>query len=395
MLPTQDSFTFDYYGRDIVYGRGCLDRLEPYLEERGLDSALVVCGSNVGANAELMEPLKAGLGDRLGGVFDRTTPDKRIETVYDGIDAMEATGADVLIGVGGGSSLDIARQCSVFEADGRSLETFREMAREGRFEPPEPDGPLTPLVVVPTTFAGADISSWSVVEVLSADESPTGQTVTGGGAIESIGMFYDPNAFETTPMGALAGSAMNGFNKGLERIYSDQSTPITDGTAIRGVRMMQTGFPSLSDGPKAMERSVIGIVLVQFVRRLSVIHAFAHGYTRRYPVQQGEIHGILAPHVLRYIFDRVEGRRSVVAESLGIDPEPLSDEEISEAIIEEVEAVRDSLDLPTRLRELDPLPDDDFRPTAEYIMDDAPLAQGPEDLEPTVDEIESVLRDAW
>ncbi len=395
MLPTQESFEFDYYGRDIVYGRECIGALESYLEERGLESALIVCGSNVGANDELMGPLETGLGERLGGVFDETTPEKRIETVYDGIDAMDAADADVLVGVGGGSSLDIARQMSAFDADGRSLEDVLDAARDERFESPTADAE-TSVIVVPTTFAGADISSGGAMKILSAEESPTGQTFTGGGSVDPIGMFYDPDLFETTPMGAIAGSAMNGFNKGLERIYSNRSTPITDATAIRGVRMMQRGLANLTDGPKAMERAVIGLILVQFVRRMSVIHAFAHGYTRRYPVQQGEIHGILAPHVLRYIFDRVDGRRTVVAEAFGIDPKPLSDDEIAEAIIEAVEGVRDSLDLPTRLRELEPIPDDDFGPTAEYIhMDDPPLGQGPEALNPTVEEIEAVLREAW
>jgi len=393
VLPTQDAFEFDYYGRDIVYGRGCIDGLESYLGEHGLNSALVVCGSNVGANEELMNPLTEGLGDRLAGVFDETTPDKLIETVYDGIDAMHETDADVLVAVGGGSSLDIARQMSVFAADGRSLEAFKEDARAGEFEPPSPDGDLTSLVVVPTTFAGADISWRSVVEVLSAEESPTGQTITGGGQIEPTGMFYDPNLYDTAPFGALAGSAMNGFNKGLERIYSDRSTPITDATAIRGLRMMHAGLPNLDDS-EGMERAVIGVILVQFARRLSVIHAFAHGYTRRYPVQQGEIHGILAPHVLRYIFERVDGRRELLAEGLGIDPKELDDDELTEAIIDEVVAVRDSLELPTRLSDIDVL-QEDFEPTAEYIMNDGVLSQGPEGLDPTVDDIEAVLRAAW
>ncbi|MFL9708858.1 hypothetical protein, partial [Aeromonas veronii] len=74
---------------------------------------------------------------------------------------------------------------------------------------------------------------------------------------------------------------MNGFNKGLERIYSNRSTPITDATAIRGLQMLQAGLPNLPGDTVAMERAVVGIILVQFARRLSIIHAFAHGYTRR------------------------------------------------------------------------------------------------------------------
>lgn len=394
MISVQGSFEFDYEGVDIIYGRESISGLGTYLKEQGVSDALVVCGSNVGSNNDLMDPVTEGLGDTLAGVFDETAPDKLIETAYDGIDAMRETNADVLVGVGGGSSLDIARQISVFEADGRSLTAIKKAARNGKFEPSNPEYELTPIVLVPTTFAGADISFGSVVEILPAEESPTGLTLTGGGSIDPTGVFYDPDLFETTPMIAITGSAMNGFNKGLERIYSNRSTPITDATAIRGLQMLQAGLPNLPGDTVAMERAVVGIILVQFARRLSIIHAFAHGYTRRYPVQQGKIHGILAPHVLRYIFDQVDARRRVLAEGFEIDSESLSDEEVAEAIVTEVAAVRDALNLPTQLREIEVI-DDDFRDTAEFIMNDRILIQGPDGLDPTTEEIEILLQEAW
>jgi len=156
---------------------------------------LIVCGSHVGANEAVMAPLRRNLGDRLVGVFDETTPEKDIETVYDGIETMEAMDPDALIGVGGGSSLDIARQMSVFAAAGRSLSDVRGAAHEGTIEPPEPDGKPTPVIVVPTTFAGADLSSGASVTVLEAEESPTAQPIRTGGSVRPIAMIYDPDLF--------------------------------------------------------------------------------------------------------------------------------------------------------------------------------------------------------
>lgn len=74
MFPITKLFEFDHFGSEIVYGRGCIDRLERKLEERGFDRALVVCGSNVGRNEAVMEPVKEGLDDKLAAVFDGTTP---------------------------------------------------------------------------------------------------------------------------------------------------------------------------------------------------------------------------------------------------------------------------------------------------------------------------------
>lgn len=131
MFRVPEQFTYRYRDGEIVYGRGCLNDLGAVLADRNLDDALVVRGQHVGANDDVMDPLRRGLGDRLTRVFDETTPAKAAETVYDGITVMRDVEPDVLIGVGGGSSLDVARQMSAFAADGRPLAHFREAARSG------------------------------------------------------------------------------------------------------------------------------------------------------------------------------------------------------------------------------------------------------------------------
>jgi len=241
MLPIADSFDHEYRGCEILFGRGRVGGLGEYLGERGLDDALVVCGSNVGANDDLMGPIREGLGDRLAGVFDGTTPAKRVETAYDLLDRRSEVDADVLVAVGGGSSLDVARQATVLSADGRDLAELRSDAESDPdgVGPLAPDGtPSIPFVVVPTTFAGADVSTGGSLEVFAADTSPTGQpvSVSGGGAMP-IADVADPTVFETTPRSALAGSAMNGFNKGVETPYASDATPMSDAAAVHGLRL--------------------------------------------------------------------------------------------------------------------------------------------------------------
>lgn len=396
MVPVTDSFRFDYFGSDVVYGRGCIGDLDGYLGARGLHGALVVCGSHVGANEAVMQPLRRGLADRLVGVFDETTPTKAAETVYDGIAVMRDVDPDVLIGVGGGSSLDVARQMSAFAADGRPLDQFREAARTGRTAAPEPDGPQTPVIVVPTTFAGADISDSGSILFLSADESPTGQPIRFRGSTMPTAMVYDPNLFETTPAGAIARSAMNGFNKAVETTYARTATPITDATAVHALRYLHDGYLRLGTGdPTAMERAVIGMILAQFRRQASIVHSFGHAFSARYPVQQGLVHAVIVPHVLRYVFGEIDGRRGLVAQGLGIVPTGRDDDGLVAAIIDEVVAVRDSFDLPTRLREIDVVDPDDFGALAEFVLDDYMMDLAPEELDPSRAEIEGVLEAAW
>jgi alcohol dehydrogenase class IV len=365
------------------------------LDEYGLERALVVTGSHVGANPNVMESVSAGLGDCLLSTFDKTTPEKLGTTVFEGIEVMGRENPDVLIGVGGGSSLDTARQMSVFKTDGRSLSDYREAALDGRLDPPDPKDPLTPVIVVPTTFAGADFSSGGSIEILDPDASPTDQPVRTSGSIAPKAVIYDPDLFETTPMRALAGSAMNGFNKGIETTYARNATPITDATAIHGLRLLSDALPRLPDYPEAMDQAVAGSLLVQFESRTSIVHAFGHAFSQRYDLQQGVAHAVVVPHVLRYLFEHTDVRRELLAEGLAIDSDSMDDERLSEAIIDEVTAVRDSLDLPVGLRALAPVRNEHFTDIIDAILNDAGMANAPKGLDPTEDEVEDVLHNAW
>lgn len=394
MSRIPSSFEFDHHGSRLLFERGCVGRLGAELEERGLDRALVVCGSHVGANRGLMDPIERSLDGRLAGVFDGTTPEKLAESVYEGIEVMRRLDADVLVGVGGGSSLDTARQMSALADDGRSLSDLRtELATTGRITPPDPDEPI-PVILLPTTLVGADISTRGSIAVASAEVSPTGQPVRTSGTIVPAAILYDPDLFATTPSGAMAGSAMNGFNKGIETLYAADATPITDATAMHGLSLLADGLGRLDD-PDGLDNAVAGIILVQFERRTSILHAFGHGFSRRYDVQQGVVHAVVTPGVLRYVFDTVGGRRDLIARGLGIDTTGMSEDDVAEAILSAVTALRDGLGLPGRIRDLEVAEREDIPAIAEFIVHDPPMDRAPTGLDATPEKIESVLREMW
>ena len=401
MLPIADSFDHVHHGCEIRYGRGRIAGLGEWLGDRGLDEALVVCGSNTGANDALMDPVREGLGEGLAGVFDGTTPDKRVETAYDLLDARAEVGADVLVAVGGGASLDVARQATLLAADGRDLDDLRAAADRDALGDLAPEsGPAFPCVVVPTTFAGADVSTGGSLEVFTADESPTGQpvTVSGSGAWP-IADVADPALFETTPESVLAGSAMNGFDKGIETPYARDASPVSDAAAVHGLRLLSDALPRVAGdrpgGEAATDRAVVGALLVQLDRKISVIHAFGHGFARRYDVQQGAIHAVVAPHALAYLFDEVDASRRALAAGLGVSTDGRDDDAIAEDVVAAVADVRDALDVPSRLRDLPETDADDLPAIAEFVAEDPPMERAPADLDATPEGILGVLRAAW
>ncbi len=423
---TVDSFGFEYEPGTILYGRDSAGALGTELAQRGVERALLVTGTTVGQTPAVVEPVREGVGDRLTGVFAETTPQKRLETALDGVE--RASEVDALVSLGGGSSLDVATVMSVLAADDRPRETIRSAFVEtGTL--PVPETELVPVFAVPTTLAGADLSVAAGITAYPDDRPP----VRGGVFDQRLmpeALVYDPSLIETTPHEVLCASAMNGFDKGIESLYAHNRTPITDATATRGLESLAEGLPRLGSGARddrTLHDVIVGTMLVQYgvsrgsrterrnapqagkseapravgrgpttagrspVTTLSLIHAFGHGISGGYDVQQGEAHGIIAPHALAFLFDRVDGRREELAEALGVE----SSAATATAVIDAVTEIRDALGLPSRLRSIPDLSNDDLPAVAGAVAADSLLGNTPDGFDPTETEIEGVLESAW
>jgi alcohol dehydrogenase class IV len=402
-----DQFSFDYDPGELRCGRGRVADLSELLGDRDLADALVVTGENVGRNRAVMDPVEAGLGDRLADVFDETTPEKYLATSLTLARRVRSEGIDALVGVGSGSSLDVAKVASALSSHD-DLEATAEAAIDSGTVPVGDDREPVPLIAVPTTLAGADLSVIAGTNLtLDPGGSPAHEIPNGSVSDRRLmptALVYDLELFETTPKSVLRASAMNGFDKAVECLYSPYATPVTDATAMRALSLAQAGFETLPDDgmdPRKLYQAVSGIVLAQYgistpgAYRASIIHAFGHGFSHDYGVHQGVAHGILAPHVLRYVFDETDGRRALLAEGFGVREEGASDEALAEAVIDAVAGVSDDLGLPSRLREIDGLPRDHLPAIAEEIHGDGLMGAAPTALDPTVADIQAVLENAW
>ncbi len=391
-------FEFDYDPGTIRYGSDCVDTLGEAMDDRNLKRALVVTGRTVGATDAVMDPVRAGLGDRLVSTFAETTPDKTLSTALEGVERLQETDADVVVAVGGGSSLDIAKimagVADLDRPDEEVLETFEETGSV-----PMADGELRPIFAVPTTLAGADLS------IIAGITSRRDGLVRGGVYEERLmpeALWYDPELFRTTPHDVLCASAMNGFDKAIETVYGAPATPITDGTAIRALSHLTDGLPKLGAGERddeTMHDVVVGTILAQYGcsrvdgLTLSLIHAFGHGIARGYDIQQGGAHAIIAPHALAYLFDAVDGKRALLAEGFGL--ETTDPDEMAEGIVDAVAEIGDALGLPSRLREIDDMDESDLPSVAADVHGDGLMAYCPPGLDPSVEELEAVLSRAW
>lgn len=165
MISQPEPYDFKYIPTRIVFDREYVSRLGEILAGLEKTRALIVCGSNVGANRAVMDPVTTGLGEYLVEIFDQTTPEKRLTTVFDA-SLLHNKNIDIAVGVGGGSSLNVARaMCSLAPLD-RSAETLRTEAHAtGEVPSPDSDTLPVPNLSIPTTMPGADISAGGSISI--------------------------------------------------------------------------------------------------------------------------------------------------------------------------------------------------------------------------------------
>ncbi|WP_436902426.1 iron-containing alcohol dehydrogenase family protein [Halovenus halobia] len=398
------SYRFEYDPGTIRQGRNCVGSLSGDLARLDCERAMVVCGQTVGSTAAVMDPIADGLGDRLAGVFDETTPDKRLETVFAGARRADELDADAIVAVGGGSSLDVAKGISAVASGDTDEQTIAEQFEAGGLVP-VPDGELLPIVAIPTTLAGADLSILGGITASPANglvEEPVGGGIMDPQLMPEL-LCYDHALLETTPREILQASAMNGFDKGIESLYAANGTPVTDAAAVRGLSLLWDALPTLSDERESWDSSDIleGIILVQYGisqpsgTTLSLIHAFGHGLTAHSDIQQGAAHAIVAPKALEYLFEHADGRRELLADAFDIDTDEHSHDELGDAIVSEVEGVRNALELPTQLRGVEDIQREDLEAIAETTMHDSLMGNCPPDLDASEEALVGVLESAW
>jgi len=407
MTGDQDeAFRFSYAPSDVRFGRGSTAELGAELSTQDAERALVVTGRTVGTTPAVMDPIQDGLGDHLAEVFAETTPDKRLETAIDAARAMETADADAIVAVGGGSSLDVATVARVVAARERTAASLREELRE-RGTIAIPDTILPSLIAVPTTLAGAELSQVAGISLdLGAGEEPIGGSVSDPRLMPSA-VLADPELFATTPAGVLTGSAMNGFDKAIETIYSKRATPFTDGTAVRALQLLVDGLPRMAADTAdvdALSTVVRGTLLAQYgVSRpdgstLSILHAFGHAIRDAASVQQGIAHAVVAPPALAYLLDAVDGRRELLAAGLGVTGSEQDAATVAAEVVDAVATLRDALGLPATLAAVEDVPaptDSVLDAAADLVLADRLWVNAPAGLEPTKAEVTAVLRRAW
>jgi maleylacetate reductase len=265
-----------------------------------------------------------------------------------------ARGADGVLAVGGGSAIDLGKAISAVGL---------------------------PLVSVPTTYAGAEWTSYFGVR------DPDRRMRGGGGGAHPAAIVYEPELTLDLPAETTVGTAMNALAHCAEALYVQGHNPAADEQALAGAGLVSDWLPRVVSAPRDLEarRELLwgachgGAALAGSM--LALAHAMAQAVGGRYGLPHGTLNGICLPPVLRFNSAYAPDAVARFGEAVGAPDDPV-------ARVEELTALAG----PTRLRELG-VPEADLPGLAAAAAERGGNLANPKPASP--EEIEQLLRDVY
>lgn len=378
---------------ELVAGSGSVADLGRLAAEHHATDVMLVSGPTTASTAGVMDPIRDALGDRLAHEYSAVESHVPTTNVDAAIETMADVDADLLVSIGGGSAHDTAKAISILSAEGGNPHQYKVRREDGDLVAPELTAPKTPIVSIPTTLSAAELNGAAAITDAETGEK---MIVTSTGAIP-VAALYDPQIAIHTPTSIISATGMNAIDHTVEMIYSRHHSPFTDATALRGLSLLGEWLPVTIENPddiEARKQALLGSALSGFgmEKGVCINHAICHILGGQFGVPHGDANSIIIPHGMRFNLDETADRQRLIAEALGIDTDGLSAVEAGERAIAAIEALRDDIGAPARLRETT-VTRDDFDQIAALAIQDLPIANTPKAV--TEADIRGILENAW
>lgn len=323
---------------------------------RGLGRrAAVIAGGRSARGSGALDTVEASLHEAgvAAAVFFTPAGEPTVAGVEEARAFAREHGADVIVGVGGGSALDTAKAAAgLFFSE-------HPVARHFSGQAPLPPRPL-PWVGVPTTAgAGAEMTPNAV---LTDEETNVKKSLRDWSWLAAAAL-VDPLLTRSCPPRVTAFSGMDAFVQAVESYTSRLATPLTEAVSLQAAAAVARGLlPAFRDGRDVEARTAVawgasmaGMALAN--ARLGAVHGFAHPVGTHLGLPHGLACAILLPAVVEYNMRAVGAKYARLAREIGAAAADASDEDAAAAFLEYVKKLNAALGIPARLGEAGLKPD--------------------------------------
>jgi alcohol dehydrogenase class IV len=347
----------------ILIGLGAVEKIGPEAQLLKAKKVLIITDPGV-IQAGLLQTVEKSL-QSVGlpfAIFDGVEPDPRIEVVEKSTEKAKKEGIDLIIGFGGGSSLDIAKVTSILITNPGKIDGF--------FGIDLVPNPGVPLILVPTTAGtGSEVTP---IAILSDTKEKLKKGIVSPTLFPEVAI-VDPKLTIGLPPSVTALTGMDALTHAIEAYSSINATNLTDLLALRAMevlskhlRMAYAHGENLAARSNVMEGSLLaGIAFAN--AGVGAVHAFAYPLGGEFHLAHGLTNTLMLPYVMRYNILGCPYKFAQMAKAFGEKVEGLSELDAAERAVKFVERLSDDLRVPRRLRDVG-IPEDAIPRLAEAAM---------------------------
>lgn len=317
-------------------------------------------------------------------IYSEIKANPTIENVQGGVAAFKNSGADYIIAIGGGSSMDTSKAIGIiitnpaFE-DVRSLEGLSATTK-----------PSVPIFAIPTT---AGTAAEVTINYVITDVEKKRKFVCVDPHDIPVVAFVDPDMMSSMPKGLTASTGMDALTHAIEGYTTKGANTITDMFNLKAIELIaQSLRGAVENTPEGREGMALGQYLTGMGFSncgLGIVHSMAHGLGALYDTPHGVANAIILPTVMEYNKDAVGEKLRDVAKAMGVaDTEKMSKEEYQKAAIDAVKKLAEDVGIPKDLKNIMKPEDVDF--LSQSAMDDACRPGNPRD--PKLKDIQELFK---
>ena len=367
------------------HGKGAINSIADEVKARGFKKALVCCDPDLikfGVADKVFNVLKGA--DIDYSVFSDIQANPTIQNVQHGVESFKESGADCIIAIGGGSSMDTAKGVGIIIAnpefaDVRSLEGVAPTKKHAVF-----------IIAVPTTAGTA--AEVTINYVITDSEKNRKMVCVDVHDIPVVAV-VDPDMMSTMPASLTAATGMDALTHAIEGYITKGAWALSDMFHIKAIEIIANNLRgAVANTAEGRE----GMALGQYVAGmgfsnvgLGIVHSMAHPLGALYNTPHGVANAIILPTVMEYNAPATGDKYRDIAKAMGVEgTENMSIDEARKAAIDAVKQLSKDVGIPADLKEI--VKPEDIPFLAQSAFDDACRPGNPRDT--SVEEITELYK---
>lgn len=372
---------------EVIFGRGSIEQVGESCQRLGAQKVLVVSDQGVIQAGWFEKVVKscqeAGLA--VATFYDLTINPKDYE-VEKGKSLYIEEECDAVIGVGGGSVIDIAKAVAILATNNGTIHDYEGVDKITQ--------PLPPQVMVPTTAgSGSEVSQFSVIV---DSERKKKMTIVSKSLVPDIAII-DPNTLSTKSEHLTASTGLDVLTHAIESYVSIAATPLTNVQAKNAIALVSEYLrPSVASKLNAEAKENMAMASLQAGLAFSnailgAVHAMSHAIGGRFPMMHGDVNAVLLPYVMEFNLLSSPKKFMEIAEMLGEDVKGIPAMEAGYLAIQHVRQLSLDIGAPQSLSEMG-FEEEAIAEMSLAALHDACMITNPRDV--TLKDIEALFRQA-